>query len=374
MRTYFGKYKGFCRDYHDPKMRGRIRAEVPFPLGVGPGCWSLWAEPCFQANSFHVPEEGDGVWIEFEGGDIGKPIWAGIWYKGAGPTSEAIFQGTHAVLTDDGGVEVDTDKADHTDPEEMDDAEHREYHDHAGGQFYSPHRSGWQSPTGHVLEFNDHPGREGALRIVDRTGRGIEFFSKGLTRLKGFLAGQATAFFNDLNGAPVDAENYLLLADYQNIDLHGTDATKPGLLKMNAGAADPIVPAKWYLLLKGMATHFLRMVSDPGKEHLHLGDFWGQYIKINSVSGQEWVEVKDKEGNTVRLAAGSITITAAVGDVHLNLPSGGSLLCDGEPLARESFVNNVYKNHIHPSSTGPTGVPVPLGTENIWPQVSNNKL
>ena len=27
-----------------------------------------------------VPEEGAGVWIEFEGGEISNPIWSGTWW------------------------------------------------------------------------------------------------------------------------------------------------------------------------------------------------------------------------------------------------------------------------------------------------------
>src|SRR5690606_7612167 len=137
---FYGKYRGFCRDNNDPKMQGRIRAEVPFPLGAGRENWSTWALPCLPPGHFEVPEEGDGVWIEFEGGDPYKPIWTGVWYKGAGANTTAPFQSTHEALTDEDGNVVDPDQLEHA-VNEVDDAEHREWHDHQN-EFYTPHRRG----------------------------------------------------------------------------------------------------------------------------------------------------------------------------------------------------------------------------------------
>jgi len=45
-----------------------------------PPCW-----PCVPfAGPKHglvaLPEDGDGVWLEFEGGDPSNPIWTGCWW------------------------------------------------------------------------------------------------------------------------------------------------------------------------------------------------------------------------------------------------------------------------------------------------------
>ena len=69
---YFGKYRGLVNDIDDPDGLGRIKADVPAVFGdqVSP-----WAMPCLPfAGASHglalIPEVGDGVWIEFEGGDL----------------------------------------------------------------------------------------------------------------------------------------------------------------------------------------------------------------------------------------------------------------------------------------------------------------
>lgn len=76
---WYGKYRAFVRDNHDPERLGRCRLEVPAVLGVGKENWSEWAAPCFpyggndDIGMFLVPEEGASVWAEFEGGQPQYP-------------------------------------------------------------------------------------------------------------------------------------------------------------------------------------------------------------------------------------------------------------------------------------------------------------
>ena len=79
---FYGKYRGLVRDIDDPESLCRITAEVP---AVYEEQESPWALPCFPfAGKKHglvlLPEKGDGVWIEFEAGDINRPIWTGFWF------------------------------------------------------------------------------------------------------------------------------------------------------------------------------------------------------------------------------------------------------------------------------------------------------
>lgn len=76
----YGKYRGIVFDNEDPKKMLRIRAIVPVisekPL--------MWALPCVDylgadSGSIKIPGKNDGVWIEFEGGDVNYPIWSGMW-------------------------------------------------------------------------------------------------------------------------------------------------------------------------------------------------------------------------------------------------------------------------------------------------------
>lgn len=81
---YFGKYRGTVTDNQDPNDAGRIKARVPEILGqVDTG----WALPCAPyagdgTGAYTVPVAGAGVWIEFEAGDVSRPIWTGCWWVG----------------------------------------------------------------------------------------------------------------------------------------------------------------------------------------------------------------------------------------------------------------------------------------------------
>lgn len=111
MTPLFGKYRGTVTNNADPEGLFRIQALVPQILGTA-AC--DWAWPCFPPGwsispgalmvdhtftdyndgtassgnhaqtlqhtlKLKVPTTGTGVWIEFEGGDVDKPIWSGVW-------------------------------------------------------------------------------------------------------------------------------------------------------------------------------------------------------------------------------------------------------------------------------------------------------
>lgn len=84
----YGKHKGIVVDSSDPERRGRLKATVAEVLGQVP---TGWADPCVPhaglgAGFFSLPLPGAGVWIEFEGGDVSRPIWAGCyWRSGEAP-------------------------------------------------------------------------------------------------------------------------------------------------------------------------------------------------------------------------------------------------------------------------------------------------
>jgi type VI secretion system secreted protein VgrG len=80
---YYGKYRGYVHDVTDPERRGRIRAMVPRLLGEStPTGWALPSAPYAGPDQglFTIPDIGAGVWIEFEEGDLSKPIWSGQWW------------------------------------------------------------------------------------------------------------------------------------------------------------------------------------------------------------------------------------------------------------------------------------------------------
>lgn len=80
---YFGKYRGLVRDNNDGENLGRIKALVPEVLGET--MLSEWALPCTPyagegVGQFMIPPVDAGVWIEFEAGDVSRPIWSGCWW------------------------------------------------------------------------------------------------------------------------------------------------------------------------------------------------------------------------------------------------------------------------------------------------------
>ena len=77
----FGKYRGIVLNNVDPLNLGRLQANVPEVLGEMPTGWATPCAPCggTGAGFFSVPPIGAGVWIEFEGGDVSRPIWTGCW-------------------------------------------------------------------------------------------------------------------------------------------------------------------------------------------------------------------------------------------------------------------------------------------------------
>ena len=88
---HFGKYRGLVRDVDDPDGLGRIRATVPAVYQEVDSPWAMPALPFAgpQHGLVLLPEPGDGVWIEFEGGDISRPIWSGCWWaSGQRPSPE----------------------------------------------------------------------------------------------------------------------------------------------------------------------------------------------------------------------------------------------------------------------------------------------
>jgi uncharacterized protein involved in type VI secretion and phage assembly len=83
---YYGKYRGIVKENEDPEQLGRIRALVPEVLDKVPSGWALPCTPYAGdgTGQFTIPPKGAGVWIEFEAGDVSRPIWTGCWWGSNG--------------------------------------------------------------------------------------------------------------------------------------------------------------------------------------------------------------------------------------------------------------------------------------------------
>ncbi len=97
---YYGKYRGMVSNNEDPKKIGRLKANVPEILFGEETGWALPALP-YAGDSmglYVIPPAGAGVWIEFEAGDVSRPIWTGCWWsEGQPPKSDQGDEATPAL-------------------------------------------------------------------------------------------------------------------------------------------------------------------------------------------------------------------------------------------------------------------------------------
>jgi uncharacterized protein involved in type VI secretion and phage assembly len=107
---FYGKYRGVVTEVEEGG-RGRLKAKVQSVLGQQP---TGWCEPCVPyagsgCGILFLPEAGAGVWIEFEAGDVSRPIWSGCYWRDgedlpsdAAPKKKVIrTAGGHQILFDD---------------------------------------------------------------------------------------------------------------------------------------------------------------------------------------------------------------------------------------------------------------------------------
>ncbi len=101
---YFGKYRGVVTDPDDREGLGRIKARVPAIYGdEQESPWCLPVAP-FAGDSHGfllLPQKGDGVWIEFEAGNISHPLWTGSWW-GKKEMPDAMGVNRYALTTPKG--------------------------------------------------------------------------------------------------------------------------------------------------------------------------------------------------------------------------------------------------------------------------------
>ena len=93
---HFGKFRGIVTNVEDPVGIARIKAKVPEVLATEETGWALPALPYAGdgMGQHTIPPVGAGVWIEFEAGDVSRPIWSGCWWpEGKLPKNE---KGTEA--------------------------------------------------------------------------------------------------------------------------------------------------------------------------------------------------------------------------------------------------------------------------------------
>ncbi|SDZ14933.1 hypothetical protein SAMN05444365_10629 [Micromonospora pattaloongensis] len=171
-QRYYGKYRGYVHAVDDPDNLGRIRAIVPRLLGDStPTGWAMPTAPYAGPDQgfFAVPEPGTGVWMEFEEGDLSKPIYSGAWWGSpgggdiGGPDSTAR---AGAPPVRNGSAERTPEVPQHEYPRES----------------ATPKVRILKSATGHHIVLDDRQGNE-RIEIHDRTGNRLILSEEGLDRI-----------------------------------------------------------------------------------------------------------------------------------------------------------------------------------------------
>ena len=76
---YYGKYRAWVVDVDDPEQADRLRLRIPEILGDDISEWAVPSWPPGTTPEQHLlPEIGAEVWVEFEAGDLSRPIWDGL--------------------------------------------------------------------------------------------------------------------------------------------------------------------------------------------------------------------------------------------------------------------------------------------------------
>lgn len=115
-KYYYGVYRGIVIWNKDPMRIGRCKLRIPSLHGTSikptevPWAMPMQPTPCAKdSGSFIAPEEGDVVWVMFEGGDKNHPLFQGG-YHGV-PKDEHGLDQNEAPLESLNGWEPELDEA-----------------------------------------------------------------------------------------------------------------------------------------------------------------------------------------------------------------------------------------------------------------------
>ncbi len=154
---FYGKYPAVVTDADDPSQVGRIRAIVPEVFGED--VVSGWATPAAPVGGgagrgfFALPDIGDTVWIEFQAGDITRPIWSGAFWGAPSSTDGQDDLGSKS------GSEA---------PEGA---------DHPAG----PGQNIWRTSAGHLISMDDDGG---VVVVAEASGAEIRITAAGDVTIK----------------------------------------------------------------------------------------------------------------------------------------------------------------------------------------------
>jgi len=251
----YGKTRGFVVDNQDPEKRGRLKLRVPAVLGTDETDWAL---PCLPFGGgagygwFAVPQPEAQVWVEFEEGDIHRPIWVGtFWQQESDVPPDAVKdEPTTRLLS---------------------------------------------TPSGHVLQFDDEQGEErfllhhpsGAEAVIDKNGGVALTDADGATVTLDADAGTLTV--EDANGNSItmrssgtiveDANGNKIEMASSGITVKGQQIVVEGSTVMLGGSGgEPVIKGTSFLSL--FATHMHPTAMGPSGPPIPQGEMSSLSSKV----------------------------------------------------------------------------------------------
>jgi len=100
-KKYFGKYRGRVKRTDDPLVLGRITAVVPDLFGDEELPWAYSANN-FGKNVSFIPKKDDFVWIEFEQGQINRPLYTATWGTSLSTRAKKNYPQNRVIETHEG--------------------------------------------------------------------------------------------------------------------------------------------------------------------------------------------------------------------------------------------------------------------------------
>lgn len=212
----YGKFRGTVTDNRDPQKRGRLKIRVPSVLADEDADWAL---PCLpyggfkQQGLFMIPDVDAQVWVEFEEGDIHRPLWVGTFWQ------------------QESDIPLDASKEE-------------------------PATRLLQTRSGHILQFDDEDGEE-KFRLFHPAGAEIIIDKNG------------TISLTDRSGAvlKMDAENNVITLEDSNgniMTMNGSgtkvEDSNGNVIEMAAAGITVDAPK---IVLKGSSVHLGNEGGEP---------------------------------------------------------------------------------------------------------------
>ncbi len=253
----YGKHRGTVADNQDPHRLGRLKLRIPSVLGDQASDWAL---PCLpfggsaNVGFFAVPEVDAAVWVEFEEGDIHRPIWTGtFWQQGADVPAEAAKQDPTTRLI--------------------------------------------RTPSGHVLQFDDADGEEQfrlrhpseAEVLIDRNGS-ITLTDAGDNTVRLDASG-TTVVVEDANGNVLhmsssgvtveDANGNKIEMAAAGIKVEGQMVTLQGsVVNLGGSGGEPVIKGTTFLALFATHIHTSTPLGGPTSPPIPQGEMSSLSTKV----------------------------------------------------------------------------------------------